>query len=98
MKDSPGLKKELTASIEFHKEGVALLISEKLLRDRFMGQIDLCRLRKTPQGYLIEVGEVKSSSTGEQSYLRGQNLRISSTQSFLSGLLGYRIKLIRIVG
>ncbi len=90
-----GLKKELETSVVFHFEGVPLLVSPNLLRERSMGQIDLARIRRNNQGLLIiEILEVKSSVVGEEMINRGQRSRLHSTQDFLSSLFGLSSKLI----
>lgn len=63
-----------------------------------MGQIDLARLIKDSQGWLLELGEVKSSAVGIEQMERFQKRRLLATQLFLAGLLGYRTKLTRLVG
>lgn len=91
-----GLKKELSVSIAFHLEGVALLVSPQLLRQRSMGQLDLVRLRKERSGqWIIEILEVKSSVVGEEMLMRGQRGRLHSSQNFLSSVFGVPSKLIR---
>jgi hypothetical protein len=82
------------ASCDFHREGMALLVSPQLLRERQLGQIDLARLRKDSQGWIIEVAEVKSSEIGLEMILRGQRSRLFSSIKFLSGIFGHRSKFI----
>lgn len=95
LKNSLALQLELEISKEFHSEGIPLLVSPKLLRARFMGQLDVVRLKKNRSGeWIIEAGEVKSSDTGAEALLRGQRHRLLSAINFLSGIFGYSAKLI----
>jgi hypothetical protein len=55
-------------------------------------------MRKDREGWIIEIGEVKSSEVGEMQMQRFQKLRLFSAQKFLSGIFGFRSKLIRLVG
>jgi hypothetical protein len=96
-KSSSGPKEEINFSIHFHSTGIPLLVSPALLRRRNLGQIDLARLIKNKNGWILEVGEVKSSSVGEEAMGRFQLKRISCTQNFLSGLFGHPTKLLRLV-
>lgn len=59
-----------------------------------MGQIDLARLRKDQEDWLIEVAEVKNSDIGAEMILRGQRSRIFQAVKFLSGIFGHRSKFI----
>lgn len=59
-----------------------------------MGQIDLSRLRKDREGWIIEVKEVKSSVIGEEMLLRGQRSRLFSAVKFLAGIFGFRAKFV----
>ena len=59
-----------------------------------MGQIDLARLKKDRQGWVIEIAEVKSSQMGANAILRGQRSRIFHSIKFLSGIFGHRSKFI----
>ena len=97
-KSTFGLKQEILASQTFHLEGIPLLVSPTLLRERFMGQIDLSRLKKDREGWLIEIAEVKSSSIGHENFLRGQRARLFESANFLSGIFGHRSKLILLSG
>jgi hypothetical protein len=92
-----GLKTELRFSESFHSEGIPLLVSSVLLQKRNLGQVDLVRLKKDLTGWVIEVGEVKSSEMGIFSMERNQKQRIFSTQNFLAMIFGYRTKLIRLM-
>lgn len=96
-KSSSGLLNEIEHSVSFHAEGVPLLVSPSLLRQRFLGQIDLARLRKDRAGWLVEIAEVKSSETGTEKMLQGQRRRLFGAQKFLSGLFGSRSKLISLI-
>lgn len=89
-----GLKNEIECSKSFHREGCPLLVSPDILRKRFLGQIDLARLKKDREGWVLEIGEVKSSEIGEEMMLRGQRARLFHAQKFLSGLFGHRSKLV----
>lgn len=97
-KSSSGLKLEQDHSVSFHGQGTPLLVSPQLLRSRSLGQIDLARIRKDKEGWLLEIGEVKSSEVGEEQFLRFQKSRLMNAQKFLAGLFGHRSKLIRLVG
>src|SRR5687768_12976102 len=73
LKSSSGLKLEIAHSLNFHHEkSVPLLVSSALLRKRFLGQIDLARLVKDRAGWLLEIGEVKSSDVGVEMLARSQ--------------------------
>lgn len=98
LKSSSGLLNELKFSEEFHSDGIPLLVSARLLRSRDLGQIDLSRIRKDRDGWLLEIGEVKSSEVGAFQMERFQKMRLYASQKFLSGLFGFRSKLIRLVG
>ncbi len=84
-------------SREFHAEGLPLLISPALLRLRNLGQLDLARLKKDKLGWVLEIGEVKSSAVGEELMERSQLKRLYSAQHFLAGLFGHRTKLLRMI-
>jgi len=88
---------EADFSLSFHAEGTPLLVSPQLLRLRQLGQMDLARLRKDREGWIIEVGEVKSSEVGQEMMERFQKQRLFSAQNFLSGIFGFRSKLISLV-
>lgn len=98
LKNLSGPKLEISHSLDFHSEGTPLLVSPKLLRERNLGQIDLARLKKDREGWLIEIAEVKSSDIGIENLLRGQRQRLFSAQNFLSGVFGFRSRFIRLVG
>lgn len=89
-----GLELEKQFSSEFHRAGVILLVSPTLLRSRDLGQIDLARLIRDQAGWLIEIGEVKSSAQGLEQMERSQKKRLFSSQRFLSGIFGHRSRLI----
>lgn len=91
-----GFKLEKEVSQHFHQEGIPLLVSPQLLRSRDLGQIDLARLIKDRTGWILEIGEVKSSVVGEEQMLRTQRFRLFASQRFLSGLFGHRSKLLRL--
>jgi hypothetical protein len=93
LKNFSGINRERACSLEFHREGVPLLVSPLLLRERSLGQIDLARIRKDENGWIIEIGEVKSSLMGGEVSVRGQRSRLQGTQNFLSALFGHRSKL-----
>lgn len=88
-KNSSGLKHEKDLSKEFHAEGIPLLVSPKLLRARDMGQLDLAKLFKRRGEWVIEIAEVKSSTVGTESLIKGQRARILSAANFLSGIFGF---------
>lgn len=98
LKSSSGLLNEIKFSQDFHSDGIPLLVSARLLRARDLGQLDLSRIRKDRDGWLIEIGEVKSSEVGAFQMERFQKLRLYAAQKFLSGIFGFRSKLIRLVG
>lgn len=89
-----GIIQEIESSYSFHHEGIPLLVSPSLLRSRQLGQIDLARIRKDKQGWLIELGEVKSSHVGVEQMERSQKRRLFASQQFLSGIFGHRSRLI----
>jgi hypothetical protein len=97
LKNTSGLKAEKKASLSFHFEGTPLLVSSQLLRKRLLGQIDIARLIKDREGWIIEVAEVKSSDVGVKQMEIRQVSRIISSQNFLAKIFGFRTKLIRIV-
>jgi hypothetical protein len=68
-----------------------------LLRSRNLGQLDLGRIRKDQSGWIIEIGEVKSSELGGAQMERQQRQRIGLAQNFLAGLFGHRTKLIQMI-
>ena len=88
-----GLHTELKVSIDFHQKGVPLLVSSTLLRSRSLGQIDLARITYDREGWMIEIGEVKSSQMGVEQMERSQRKRLYSAQNFLAGLFGHRTSL-----
>ncbi len=89
---SSGLERERAISRTFHARGVPLLVSPHLLRERSLGQLDLVRIHKGEEGWLIEVVEVKSSLTGGQALLRGQRARIIHAANFLAGVFGHPVR------
>jgi hypothetical protein len=54
-------------------------------------------LKKQDQ-WLLEFSEVKSSQTGEDSLLRGQQRRLFAAANFIAGLMGMTVRFTRIVG
>src|SRR5690606_26034357 len=92
LKNLSPLKKEEWHSKKIHQIGIPLLASSKLLRERGLGQIDLARLEKMKNGFLIHLFEVKSSEVGEVMLLRGQRARLLASLQFLSQVLGYEGK------
>ena len=88
LKNTPGLKKELEASKDFHSVGIPLLVSPKILRSRNLGQIDLARLLKKNEGWIINIAEVKSSDLGQMQMQKSQKYRLISSQNFLSSIFG----------
>jgi hypothetical protein len=95
---SPGLQSELDHSFTFHHQSIPVLVSAQLLRHRELGQIDLAKLCRDQQGWLLEVAEVKSSIVGAHSSLKGQKVRIFRAASFLGAILSARVKVTDIVG
>jgi hypothetical protein len=93
LRNFSGIKKELMCSEKFHQEGIPLLVSPLLLRERSLGQIDLARIKKDKMGWIIEIGEVKSSQLGTEVSARWQRARLMGAQKFLSALFGHRSKL-----
>lgn len=79
--------------MSFHQQGIPLLVSAKLLRERGLGQIDLARVEKKEQRFLIHVGEVKSSRMGEAALLKTQRRRILNSLQFLCQTLGHSGKM-----
>jgi hypothetical protein len=94
LKNSSGPKNEIKCSLQFHSKGIPLLVSPTLLRLRNLGQIDLARVTKDNEGWIVEIGEVKSSIIGVEQMQRGQKKRLFSSQHFLAGLLGHRTRLL----
>ena len=92
-KNSSGLKSEIEHSKSFHAEGLPLLVSAQLLRARDLGQIDLARMTKNRGEWLIEIGEVKSSSTGLLMMGQQQRFRLNDSLKFLTALFGHRGRL-----
>jgi hypothetical protein len=88
----------MDSSLTFHVRGIPLLVSASLLRERNLGQIDLARLIKDGEGWVVELAEVKSSSVGLESMERAQKRRLMSSQQFLASLFGHRTKLLRMIG
>jgi hypothetical protein len=97
MTHKSGLKTEQKFSWDFHKKGIPLLVSPTLLRSRDLGQIDLARIIKDKDGWILEIGEVKSSSVGEKQMEKSQKSRLFSSQKFLGGLFGHRTKLLSMI-
>lgn len=89
-----GQELEKKISQDFHHSGIPLLISPALLRSRDLGQVDLARLGKDRQGWMLELGEVKSSMVGVEQMQRRQKGRLFATQRFLSAVFGHRSRLI----
>jgi hypothetical protein len=94
---SPGQWHEQQHSKQFHSQGLPLLVSSQLLRSRQLGQIDLARLVKDGQDWLLEVAEVKSSGVGVAKMQSSQYCRLQHAQRFLAALLGYRARLIKLI-
>jgi hypothetical protein len=82
----------------FHHVGIPLLISGQLLRERQLGQVDLARIYKMSGEWVVDVAEVKSSDIGAEMLSRDQGRRLSNSVKFIGGLLGYKTKLIKLVG
>ncbi len=96
MKKLRGLDREKQFSLTFHARGIPVLISPKLLSERLLGQLDLVRIKKDQSGWLLEVGEVKSSSIGIENMERAQKKRIHAAQNFLAGIFSARTRLIHL--
>lgn len=96
MKKTNGLDREKQYSLAFHTSGIPVLVSSQLLRNRQLGQLDLVRLKKDQLGWIIEVGEVKSSRMGIENMERSQIRRINSAQNFLSGIFSAHTRLIKL--
>ena len=94
LKNLSGHRNEIKSSLEFHSKGIPLLVSPSLLRLRNLGQLDLARVIRDSEGWVVEIGEVKSSAMGEEQMQRGQKKRLFSSQHFLAGLFGHRTKLL----
>jgi hypothetical protein len=94
LKNTSGLKAELAHSTEFHKLGLPLLISQALLRSRGLGQIDLGRMIKDRDGWVVEVAEVKSQDKGILMMGHQQKQRLRYSLKFITALLGCRGKLV----
>ena len=94
LRNTSGLKNEILFSRTFHSEGCPLLVSPLILRTRNLGQIDLARVRKDKNDWILEIAEVKSSLIGQEQFLRSQKMRLISAQKFLSGIFGFKSKLI----
>lgn len=95
---SKGKSLELKHSLSFHQNTLPILISPSVLRTRQMGQVDLARMIKQKEDWLIEVGEVKSSDVGVEASQRFQKFRLLASCDFLGRLLGRRVKLTKLVG
>lgn len=96
MKKINGLDREKQYSHSFHLFCLPVLVSPQLLRERQLGQLDLVRLKKDQGGWLLEVGEVKSSAVGIESMERAQKKRIKAAQNFLAGIFSARTRLIKL--
>lgn len=94
LKNTSGLKAEIIHSIEFHKIGYPLLVSQALLRSRGLGQIDLGRVNKDREGWLVEVAEVKSQNKGILMMGHFQKQRLLLSIKFITALMGSRGKLV----
>jgi hypothetical protein len=94
LKNLSGHRNEIKASLGFHSKGIPLLVSPSLLRLRNLGQLDLARVIRDSEGWVVEIGEVKSSAMGEEQMQRGQKKRLFSSQHFLAGLFGHRTRLL----
>jgi hypothetical protein len=90
---------EIFHSSKFHSTpSIPILISPALLRLRNLGQLDLVRISKDKCGWIIEIGEVKSSRLGIESAQKVQKLRLLASGRFISGLFGARLKFTAFVG
>lgn len=79
---------EKNESVKFHMYGKPILISQKLLRSKNMGQIDLCRYINGT----IEIAEVKATKriSGKQ------RARLGASANYLSSLFNKNSKIILI--
>lgn len=88
-----GLALEKKISQSFHANRIPVLVSERLLRERELGQLDLVALEKKNNNWILEVAEVKSSAVGVENLARAQYRRIRGAQNFLAGILGVSTRL-----
>lgn len=65
---------------------------------RGLGQVDVARLVKDQDGWLIELIEVKSSLLGQAYLGQAQKIRLNRSGEFLGSLFGHRVRLIKKVG
>lgn len=89
---------EVYHSSDFHAHSIPILISPQVLRSRNLGQIDLLKLVKDQEGWVIEMAEVKSSQLGLDFMQNQQKLRLLGSGKFIAGLLGTRLKFTVLVG
>ena len=88
-----GNGREQSLSRQFHQEGLPVLVSAALLRERSLGQCDLVRF--LPKRRLVEIWEVKGQHRALLSW--GQQLRLKHSGLFLAKILGASV-LLRVVG
>lgn len=81
-------------SLEFHRQGIPLLISSLVLRSRGAGQVDLGRLEKKMGQCWIHLLEIKA---GQNVSLRQKN-RLKKSGQFLGCLLGFQVKFSYVLG
>jgi hypothetical protein len=55
-------------------------------------------MQKLRGEWMVELAEVKSSAVGAEMLMRGQGRRLFDSLRFISGLFGYKTKLIKLVG
>jgi len=83
---SKGESYEKEVSISFHSNGLPLLVSQKLLRQKGLGQVDMAKWSKDK----ITLAEVKCTSRLTSTQLR----RLSASGDYLSNLLHTSCKFI----
>ncbi len=90
---SRGEQQEIASSLRCHAEGMPVLVSALVLRQRDLGQCDLVRF--FPQRRVVEIWEVKRQSRPVLSW--GQRERLRRSGHFLAKILGASV-LLRVIG
>ena len=80
---------EKCASLNYHSQHRAILISSKLLRSYSLGQIDLSYIKKGR----VHLFEVKASQTGIGYMSRQQKLRINRSADFIARILDVEVQI-----
>lgn len=80
---------EKIASLNYHNQNKALLISSKLLRAYDLGQVDLSYIKNGR----IHLVEVKSSQTGISHLSRRQKHRIYKSADFIAQILDVEVQI-----